>query len=355
MSVTRFVRFRTISLSSMTSLPVLHFSTAHHSEEVGFEAWRRLMAPIYGIVPNSRSGRHPGGSTAAYLIGDLLANRTIFSPQAITRDRRRVDATPDHIIFQFWRTGGYIGEIQTQPIAYGPSTVVLSDRRRTLAGRFGPSDTIGLVVPRPVLADLDLETRPVRFDPVRNRLLQARLVALHRELPGIPVDRVPELRDELVGLLRRILDPSTAPDVLEGAELNRSLSVLADRFILAHLGSRELSPTAIASGLGISRATLYRVFAAQGGVMQAVQEQRFRTIRDALADPLETRTLTDLAAAHGLHSPAYLSRNFRARFGVTPTDWRQACRAVARERAELAPERLHGWFNDLGKRFGPPV
>ncbi len=334
----------------MTTLPVLRYSTAHQPEEQAFETWRKLMAPIYGVVPRSRGGRHPGGSTTAYLLGDLMANRTLFSAQAITRDRKRVDATPDHVIFQFWRTGGYRGQIQSEPVAYGAGTVALSDRRRTLAGQFAPADTVGVVVPRPLLAGLDLDRRGVRFDPARNRLLQARLIALYRELPQTDPAQVPALRNELLGFCRRVLDPSSAKDVLEGAALDRGQLALAHRHVLAHLGEPDLSPASIAASLGISRATLYRAFAPRGGVMGYVQDQRYRSLRDALADPHELRSIAELAAAHGLTSLPSASRGFRARFGMTAREWRQLRHAEATERNEVTPDRFWAWFHDLGRK-----
>ncbi|MGU3421798.1 hypothetical protein [Methylobacterium sp. D54C] len=96
---------------------------------------------------------------AAYLLGDLLANRTYFTGQHVTRDRKRVDATPDHIFFQLWRSGGYTGQIEGRSITVGAGTVALSDRRRTLDVRFAPSDTIGLVVPLPPARDRPREPR----------------------------------------------------------------------------------------------------------------------------------------------------------------------------------------------------
>ncbi len=92
----------------------------------------------------------------------------------------------------------------------------------------------------------------------------------------------------------------------------------------------NLTPNEIASDLQVSRATLYRLFAPGGGVMAYVQEQRLLAFCAALADPLEERALGRLSAEHGFSTPAYLSRSFRARFGVSPREWRSEQRDQAR-------------------------
>lgn len=334
----------------MSRLPSLYIDTTTLPAEVGFETWRRLMAPMYDIRPSAHGRRQPGGSTIVYPLGDLIANRTLFSTQHITRDRRRVETTPDHITFQLWRTGGFSGLVEDTNITCGPGTVALSDRRRTLDLQFAAADTLGLIVPRTLLSGLDLEGRSVRFDPVRNRLLTARLTALYRQLAHTEMAEVPALRTELLAFLRGILDRSQAADVLERRELDRGLFVLAERHIRARMADPDLTPASIALELGVSRSVLYRLFGRLGGVRAYVHEQRLLALHGALADPLETRSVARLSERHGFSTPAYFSRSFRARFGLTPRDWRAAERERVQARWQATPERFIRQFEQLGQR-----
>jgi AraC-like DNA-binding protein len=332
----------------MSGLASLYFTTAGQHPEAAFETWRRLMAPLFDVKPFSRVGEHPGGSVIAYLLGDLMVNRTHFTAQHVTRDRKRADSTPDHIQFQLWRTGGYIGTIAQQAIFSTPGSVVLSDRRLTFDTRSSASDTLGFVIPRDVFTGFKVDAAGFRFDPVRNRLLSARITTLYRRLPHVAPAEVPALRAELVAFLRRILDPSRASDVLEGPELDTGILPLAERCIRTGLADPNLSPEGLAASLQVSRATLYRLFAASGGVRHHIHETRLLAIRDALADPLETRTITRVATDHGIVDMPHFSRSFRARFDMTPRSWRAHHLARSVGIGQHAPEPFWQWYNGLG-------
>jgi len=334
------------------SLPFLHYSTAGKPREEAFETWRQLMRLTYSIEPAARNadGQAPGGGITAYRVGTLVANRTVWQAQHVSRDRRLSDANPDHIAFQLCRSGSYRGDISGHNAALLPGTVAIANRRRMLAGHLA-ADTMGLVVPRHFFAGLDTDALAVRFDRDRNRLLSARVDRLYRSLPRVQLAQVPALEAELVGFLRRLLDPSRALDVLEGEELDLGQFARAERFIQGRLDDPHLTPEHIATALGLSRATLYRVFAPVGGVRAYVQDQRFRALRDALADPLEPRSLVRLGELHGIRSAAHLSHGFRARFGLSARAWREQRHAEALTKRGEALDQVRAWMS-VGRTNG---
>lgn len=333
----------------MSRLPFLHYSTRNHPREEAYDTWRQLMSPMYEIRPVARVSQLPGGGTILFQLGDVLVNRTVFTTQRVSRDRKRIDTSPDHILFQFWRTGGYVGEVAGRDVTLRAGVVAIADRRRELSGVIGRADTLGLILPRTVLRGLDTESYGMRLDPRRNLLLQARITNLYAQLPRTMPGEVPALSAEIIAFMRRLLDPSPAPDVLEGVELDGALLPLARRVALRRLPDPALTPAAIALDLRVSRATLYRIFAPIGGVMAFVYEQRLLAVRDALADPLETRSLARLAEDHGISSPSQLSRSFRTRFGLSPRAWRAAQEEHARRHPSPGVATFWSWFNALGR------
>ncbi|MGU3421797.1 helix-turn-helix domain-containing protein [Methylobacterium sp. D54C] len=173
---------------------------------------------------------------------------------------------------------------------------------------------------------------------------------MYRRLDETDAGSIPALRAELLAFLLRILDPSQAPDTLEGRELDEGLFAVARRVIGDRLREPGLSPNAVAEAMGISRSSLYRLFVPVGGVMDYVQERRLLAMRDALADPVERRTITQLADDLGFASLPHLSKSFRARFGWTPRAWRAHSAMLASAQNQSAPEPFWRWFDTLGAR-----
>ena len=81
----------------------------------------------------------------------------------------------------------------------------------------------------------------------------------------------------------------------------------------------------------VSRPTLYRMFHPLGGVARYIRERRLLRAHARLrADP--DGTITFLLYDLGFESERQFQRAFQARFGMSPAQWRQACRARAGSR-----------------------
>ncbi|RVU21892.1 helix-turn-helix domain-containing protein [Methylobacterium oryzihabitans] len=315
-------------MTAVASIPSFYYRPSGQPAGEVFEQWRDLMGPMYEIGPAAPSVRLPSGSTVAYQVGDLIAHRTLFTTQRIRRDRRRTEAGPDHFLIQLWRSGRFTGSIAGQPLTMTTGGVAILDRRNLVDGMLDRTDTLGVVVPRDRLHVPTVEAHGLRLDAARNRLLGARLTSFHRQLPAASRDDIPALAGELIAFLHRLLDRSRAGDALEGRELDGGLLALAKSVVRTYLTRPDLSPDFVAGQMGVSRATLYRLFEREDGVMRFVQGERLHAVRNALADPLETRSLARLAEVFALTSPSQLSRGFRNRYGVSPRAWRTERRAA---------------------------
>lgn len=105
-----------------------------------------------------------------------------------------------------------------------------------------------------------------------------------------------------------------------------------------HLGDPELSPGAVAEAHRISVRSLHRLFQGQGCTVTAwIRAQRPAHVRRDLADPaLTSRTIQSLADRWGFPRPADFTRTFRAAYGVSPQEYRNAA-LPGRLRAGPAP------------------
>ena len=93
-------------------------------------------------------------------------------------------------------------------------------------------------------------------------------------------------------------------------------------YIDAHLGNAQLAPDEIADAANVSRASLYRLLAEEGGIRAVLATRRLaQAMRLMLADGNDERSLTDIAECCGFGGTSQFSRAFRARFGVAPRQY----------------------------------
>lgn len=93
-------------------------------------------------------------------------------------------------------------------------------------------------------------------------------------------------------------------------------------YIDAHLGNPQLGPDEVADAAGVSRASLYRLLAEEGGIRSVLLTRRLdQAMRLMLADGKDERSLADIAGCCGFGGTTQFIRAFRTRFGVAPRQY----------------------------------
>ncbi|MGW2638111.1 helix-turn-helix domain-containing protein [Streptomyces sp. NPDC001348] len=94
----------------------------------------------------------------------------------------------------------------------------------------------------------------------------------------------------------------------------------------AHLWDRELTPATLAAAQHISIRYLHKLFEDHGSTVgRWIQHRRLEEARRELARPGRSdTTVSAVARRWGFASATHFSRSFRAAYGVSPSDWREA-------------------------------
>ncbi len=114
-----------------------------------------------------------------------------------------------------------------------------------------------------------------------------------------------------------------------GTELDRlrSRRKAALDHIDANLANAQLGPDEIADAINLSRASLYRLMAAEGGIRVVLLKRRLdAALRLMLEDDKDEHSLKIIAERCGFGGTSQFSRAFRARFGVPPQQYRALVR-----------------------------
>jgi AraC-like DNA-binding protein len=110
------------------------------------------------------------------------------------------------------------------------------------------------------------------------------------------------------------------------------------RYIETHLETEPLGAKDLCDTFGISRASLYRMFKPEGGLVGYVRDQRLNLAMRRLAEPNGQKTrLLDLAINLRFSSDSTFVRAFRRKFGLTPGEMREKSQAWRSDDARSTP------------------
>ena len=162
--------------------------------------------------------------------------------------------------------------------------------------------------------------------------------ALFVDMIRLSAPRIDEMNDEardltgkhLVDLLATAVEADDR--VLGGGATSVQSAHLrrVERFARANLADSDLSPQIIAERCGISVRYLHQLFESQGAtVCSWLRHQRLRMCDESLRDPLNRKSIAEIAYQWGFGDQGQFGRHYRAYFGCTPSDAREAARSGA--------------------------
>jgi len=147
-------------------------------------------------------------------------------------------------------------------------------------------------------------------------------------------ERIAEALPHLVAAALRSVDGAAAlPSRLRQMHKER-----IRRYVKEHLGDPELGPAAIAQAVRLSPRHVHDLFAGEPvPLMKWVWAERLEQCRREFADRrLAQRSVSEVAYAWGFSDMSHFSRAFKAKFGVSPREFRMTCAANPADQALAA-------------------
>ena len=335
---------------SSSALPSFRFDAAALPVAEQFEAWRQALGITHEAILPDRDPRSGfAASSEVWRVGQTVLTDSRFDPLHFARPaaRARRDGI-DHYTLLLGRSGGWAGEVGGTTLAVGPDQVCMLDLARPMESQTSATESLCMLIPRDLL-DARLPPGARHGMVLRDgagALLADYLRALARRLPTLALGDAGAVEHATLGVIAACLAPSADRAAAAAMEFDTTRLAAARRVVAAELENPALAPDWLAARLGLSRTTLYRLFAPLGGVAGYIQDRRLDRVRALLGDAASRRRISDLAFACGFASEAHFSRLFRARFGVTARDWRAAVRGGPSAQAAGEHGRLyHAWVS----------
>lgn len=156
------------------------------------------------------------------------------------------------------------------------------------------------------------------------RLIGAAMQEYYAQADDLTVSEAEAAIEGIVALTTAYARVKLAGDELDHMKSRRRAAL---DYIDAHLGNAQLGPDEIADAANLSRASLYRLLAAEGGIRAVVLKRRLdQALRLMLEDNKNDRSLKEIVKCCGFGGTSQFTRAFRARFGVPPRQYRALVR-----------------------------
>ncbi|MFI5611010.1 helix-turn-helix domain-containing protein [Amycolatopsis sp. NPDC051903] len=293
------------------------------------DAWSHELAQSFaGLRAERHEGVLPLGSLDRMELDDVGMYDVRGTTQVVRRTSRTARSeTVELLKICLVESGGALVEQARRRVPIGVGDFALYDLRRpyqlTLHGEFRCSvmtfPRAALGVPEPALEAMMEHPFATGsgVGQVFASCLHSTLEQRERLADGSPV----RLREAAVALLSATLGTAG----LTAGRANLALRERVLDHVRGHLADPHLSPATVAAALRMSPRTLHRLFEDTGETFGAtVRKLRLEAVRRDLADPLlASRGIAAVAARWGITDQPWLSRAFRAEYGMSPSGLRR--------------------------------
>ena len=298
----------------------------------GFEAWHHDLGEKCGTF----HAEPPAGPGLACFTGAMKnlngphpaldGSRIISNCQHLHRAHSDIRADDKDFFYLVLQVGGSALMSQADNRArLGKGDLVLLDITQPCDFYFDSlSDQMSLIIPRQALRQR-LGQRQLLF----NRPLSADSAL--GSMAGLMTQRLfdaaclqPEETAALFDALLMLLRPGVSV-ALDGEHSSGQAQKLIKAKVLIerNLRDSELSPERLAEAIGTSVRNLHRLFAQQHTTMgRYILEQRLQHCAEAIRQTVPQEKITAIAYACGFTDVSHFSKAFKARFGISPRDYR---------------------------------
>jgi AraC-like DNA-binding protein len=292
-----------------------------------FSYWREAVCrSIFNLTIEAPAGGHFAARMTAHSSGPLRVALGESTGYRLFRSKQDVDNAQEdsYSIYLQLRSQAVIGQCN-QTFTFQPGDIAISDLQYPFTATLaGGGRRVTTVIP----CEMIDRRAPWLRKTVLHRLaanspyvdLARRHIVEMAENPAMSESATSLLTENLCNLLALASATEIAPDRMQ-PELQME-AMLA--FCRRELHDPELTPQRVADRLGISVRTLHLRFKQIGQSFTSwLRDERVRACSVALRDQNQRGLkISEIAYRWGFNDLSHFNKSFRARFNLTPTEWR---------------------------------
>ena len=211
---------------------------------------------------------------------------------------------------------------------YEAGDIKITDYARPFHSVATDYENLMVIVPRESVpaALLAMEPHGLRFarESGAARLIGAALQEFYAQADHLTMS---EAEAAIQGIVALTASCARARLAGEDSDRLKSRRKAALDYVDAHLANAQLGPDEIAEAINLSRASLYRLLDAEGGIRAVLLKRRLdEALRLMLEDNNDEHSMKNIVKSCWFGGTSQFSRAFRARFGVSPRQYRALVR-----------------------------
>jgi AraC-like DNA-binding protein len=328
-------------------------------EDERFDFWRESVRPFFSTEPTKGAPNHTvsGKST---LVDSLIYINAEFGSFTTSRGKVEINSSDsEYLVLETYSFGGVDGVFGGEHYSMRPGSLYLRDWQKPFRDQTLPSSVRSLVIPYSALGyDPSLHNAhfAISVDSVKGQILMAAFEAFEKQLPFMSQVDAPAVSAGLMGLVRGLFLSNSLSGINKSVE-NGSIH-LVKKYIADNLSNSHLNVDGICKFCALSRSALYRLFENDGGVALYIRESRLKRSYAMFSSPqYRDIQITTIALNLGFSNVTHFNRAFKAKFGVTPSDVKNTCKAnlitnnnSAFKQGVKSKPIFHNWLDEIGHR-----
>lgn len=319
-------------------IPVVRYSTEDLPPEDRYRAWLLRDWPRREQIYRTEPSEPFNTRWEIAQLGDVTFIHTEITGMRWERrlqDIRLSDFDP--IIINMMVDGLAQGDMDGRPFYEPSGTLHFHDLGRPSIHVSTASTTYSIIIARPLAQQVFGSLHDVHglvVPAAAAEMLFAHAEQTRRALPRLDImvaARLGRVFLELAAIALAEVRPRETPRLTADKLLLQRAVEEIDR----NLGDGKITIADLCKVVGISRARMFAIFKAEGGIHNFIARQRLDRARAALAEIDRAEPIGNIAHRLGFSDAPHLSRAFRVHFGMSPRDYRAL---VAASVVEILPD-----------------
>ncbi|RQS02383.1 AraC family transcriptional regulator [Burkholderia sp. Bp9002] len=324
------------------------FSTHDFPDIDKFEAWQNqnTMGELRLSREGARASSLLDGNFIGVHLGQVMLGHLEYSTKisgdpitydAIRTARRLKCDGIDHYFFRVSRFHVWQAKAETAVTHIKPGQIFMADLAKPHCIDIQAGEALMIMVPRDAMpGDLSPLHGGICNDFISTLTAQY-LFGLADQIHHIPREKSSALSQSILGMLLVAINPSS--DNIEMARNNIEIELIRKikNYIHSNVKSFDLGVDTICRNVGISRASLYRLFDGQNySVVEYIKVCRLRRIHSELLTSISPRKrVSEIVASHGFYYNSSFVRLFKRYFGCAPSEIRSDREKVSASTIDL--------------------